>query len=105
MHDLRTSRRFPVQLPVRITMNGTETTGTTDNISAAGCYLYMDQALDAGASVRFAIDVPGAYIGSRQNTSVLCEGVVKRTDVLPNGVFGLACMIDSYEIVRDKKKR
>lgn len=46
MADIRTGKRFPVELPIRIHVSNSdqEQAGTTANISAAGVYLKTDAA-------------------------------------------------------------
>ena len=53
MTDIRTSRRFPVQLPLKVLGGTNVPVGTTANISAAGVYLWIDGGLEGGASIDF----------------------------------------------------
>ncbi len=102
MSDIRTSRRFPVHLPLKVL--GAEGTpiGQTENISAAGVYLWLDEGgLDVGSSTEFEITIPGETVGATGDVRLHCQGRVVRCDHDPEqGRSGVACVIESYEILR-----
>jgi len=99
--DTRTSRRFPVHLPLKVLGNQNIPTGTTANISAAGVYLLVDGGLEIGSSIEFEITIPGASIGSGTDVPVHCQGRVVRCDKdQESGHTGVACVIEQYEFVR-----
>ena len=101
MADIRTSRRFPVQLPLKVLGDQKIPPGTTANISAAGAYLWVEGGLEVGAFFEFEITIPGESIGLPNDVPIHCNGRVVRCD--PNqelGRTGIACVIEGYEFVR-----
>ncbi len=58
MADIRTSRRFPVHLPLKVLGDRNVPVGSTENISAAGVYLWLDSGLEVGSSTEFEITIP-----------------------------------------------
>jgi hypothetical protein len=99
--DIRTSRRFPVQLPLKVLGDQTAPTGTTANISAAGAYLWVEGGLEVGSSIEFEITIPGESIGIRNDVPIHFNGRVVRCDTSQEpGRTGVACVIERYEFVR-----
>jgi hypothetical protein len=105
--DARTGKRFPLELPIKIhkAEEGGELAGVTGNLSAAGVYIRADAALEVGSNVEFEITLPPEVTGAKGNVVVQCRGRVVRTDE-PAGAGsaesrGVACVIDSYDFVRD----
>ena len=108
MSEARTGKRFPLELPIKIHKQDTggESSGVTGNLSAAGVYIRADAALDVGSPVEFEIALPPEMTGAKDNVVIRCRGRVVRTDELPSGskspeARGVACVIDSYEFVRN----
>jgi len=100
--DIRTSRRFPVHLPLKVFGEKESSEGLRENISAAGVYLMIDGGMDVGASVEFEITVPGATVGADNDVRLLCKGRVVRCDQNAQpGRSGIACVIDTYDIQRE----
>ena len=107
MDDGRTSKRFPVHLPVRVkgaseAVAGAEV-GSTDNISAAGCYLVVDHAYEVGSEMSFEITIPAEVINAPKDMHVRCTGRVVRNDSVSADKTGVACVLDSYEFVREEE--
>ena len=101
MSDVRTSRRFPVHLPLKVLGEQGSTAAQTENISAAGVYLWMDGGLEVGSSTEFEIIIPGETVGSASDVRLHCEGRVVRCDYDSElGRSGVACVIERYEILR-----
>ena len=108
MSEARTGKRFPLQLPIKIHKEDTtvDTSGMTGNLSAAGVYIRSDASLEVGSPVEFEITLPPEVTGGKENVVIQCRGRVVRTDE-PNGSAGsgdnrgVACVIDSYEFVRN----
>jgi PilZ domain len=103
--EARTGKRFPIKLPIKIhkAEEGSEHSGTTGNLSAAGVYIKADAALDVGSNVEFEITLPPEVTGAKENVVVQCKGRVVRTDETNSGATearGVACVIDSYDFVR-----
>src|SRR5579885_1156734 len=104
--EARTGKRFPLELPIKIHKENSsgEASGVTGNLSAAGVYIRADASLDIGSPVEFEITLPPEVTGGKENVVIQCRGRVVRTDestVDPSGTRGVACVIDSYEFVRN----
>jgi len=103
--EARTGKRFPLELPIKIHQAEAsgESQGTTGNLSAAGVYIRADASLEIGSPVEFEITLPPDVTGGKENVVIQCKGRVVRTD--PSGKSaegrGVACVIDSYEFVRN----
>jgi len=103
--EARTGKRFPLELPIKLHTEkaGGDAKGTTGNLSAAGVYIRADAALEVGSPVEFEITLPPDVTGGQENVMIQCKGRVVRTD--PTGASeegrGVACVIDSYEFVRN----
>ena len=107
MSDARTGKRFPLELPIKIhrAEEGGQHSGVTGNLSAAGVYIRADASLEVGSNVEFEITLPPEVTGAKENVVVQCRGRVVRTDEpaaggSPNEARGVACVIDSYDFVR-----
>lgn len=108
MSEARTGKRFPLHLPIKIHKedNADNTNGMTGNLSAAGVYIKADASLEVGSPVEFEITLPPEVTGGKDNVVIQCRGRVVRTDE-PNthpdagDNRGVACVIDSYEFVRN----
>ncbi|HKB97963.1 MAG TPA: PilZ domain-containing protein [Terriglobales bacterium] len=108
MSEARTGKRFPLQLPIKIHNEDTagDTSGITGNLSAAGVYIRADASLEVGSPVEFEITLPPEVTGGKEDVVIQCRGRVVRTDE-PNASAesgdnrGVACVIDSYEFVRN----
>jgi hypothetical protein len=105
--EARTGKRFPLHLPIKIHGEGTvgESSGMTGDLSAAGVYIRADASLEVGSPVEFEITLPPEVTGGKDDVVIQCRGRVVRTDE-PNASEsgdnrGVACVIDSYEFVRN----
>jgi len=99
--DIRTSRRFPVQLPLKVLGGPNVPVGTTANISAAGVYLWIDGGLEIGSSIDFEVTIPRDTIGGEADGHLHCHGRVLRCDAdQDHGRTGVACVIERYEFLR-----
>lgn len=109
MSEARTGKRFPLELPIKIhrAEESGEHTGVTGNLSAAGVYIRADAALEIGSNVEFEISLPPEVTGAKEPVMVKCQGRVVRMDEPVGGSKsgsprGVACVIDSYDFIRDK---
>ena len=100
MSDIRTSRRFPVHLPLKVLGEQGTPIGQTENISAAGVYLWLDEEMAVGSSAEFEIMIPGEVVGSSDGVRLRCQARVVRCDTGQDGRSGVACVIEQYEILR-----
>jgi len=107
--EARTGKRFPLHLPIKIHREdsaGDTHSGMTGDLSAAGVYIRADAALEVGSPVEFEITLPPEVTGGKDSVVIQCRGRVVRTDEPNPGVEsgdnrGVACVIDSYEFVRN----
>jgi hypothetical protein len=106
--EARTGKRFPLHLPIKIHKEDTagETlNGMTGDLSAAGVYIRADASLEVGSPVEFEITLPPEVTGGKEDVVIQCRGRVVRTDEPANAASGdnrgVACVIDSYEFVRN----
>lgn len=106
MTDIRTSRRFPVHLPLKVLGGPNVPVGTTANISAAGVYLWIDGGLEIGTSIDFEVTIPHETIGGDTDGHLNCHGRVLRCDADQKlGRTGVACVIERYEFLRAAEAR
>jgi hypothetical protein len=96
--EARTGKRFPLELPIKI--HGLDQGSTTGNMSAAGVYIRGNPALDIGSNVEFEIALPPELTGGKDNVIVQCKGRVVRKDAGSGDSQGVACVIDTYDFVR-----
>jgi hypothetical protein len=103
--EARTGTRFPLHLPIKIHKGetGGDASGVTGNLSAAGVYIRADAAMEIGSPVEFEITLPPEMTGGREDVTIQCKGRVVRADETGIGGEGrgVACVIDSYEFVRN----
>jgi hypothetical protein len=106
--EARTGKRFPLQLPIKIHKEDAagDSSGVTGNLSAAGVYIRADASLEVGSPVEFEITLPPEVTGGKEDVVIQCRGRVVRTDEPSAGSAsadnrGVACVIDSYEFVRN----
>lgn len=105
MSEARTGKRFPLELPIKIHKAQSESNseGTTGNLSAAGVYIRADASLEIGSPVEFEITLPPEVTGGKESVVIQCKGRVVRADETgaSEDGRGVACVIDSYEFVRN----
>ena len=108
MSEARTGKRFPLHLPIKIHSedSAADASGMTGNLSAAGVYIRADAALEVGSPVEVEITLPPEVTGGKEDVTIQCRGRVVRTDepnagITPGDNRGVACVIDSYEFVRN----
>ena len=103
--EARTGKRFPLELPIKIHKGetGGDAEGVTGNLSAAGVYIRADASMEIGSPVEFEITLPPEMTGGTENVTLQCKGRVVRADPTGSGGEGrgVACVIDSYEFVRN----
>ena len=96
--EARTGKRFPLELPIKI--HGVDQGSVTGNMSAAGVYIRGNPALEIGSNVEFEIALPPELTGGNENVVVQCKGRVVRKDAGVGEAQGVACVIDTYDFVR-----
>ena len=105
LSEHRTGRRFPVNLPIEVELDHSakKHKGAARDMSASGAYITAAAPFRVGSSVKFQISVPGNLVGAKQNVDIECEGRVVRVDkneAAKAADDGVACVIESYKIVR-----
>ena len=108
MSEVRTGQRFPMALAVKINSgkSGRKGSATTDNLSAAGVFITTNLPFRKGTKVNFQITLPSTIIGSNNDVNVKCAGRVVRIDSPKKGKKrGVACVIDQYQFVPQRKSR
>jgi PilZ domain-containing protein len=106
--DARTGRRFPLTLPVKIKGGKSRRShsATTTNLSAASVHITTDLPFRIGSKLNFQITLPAPIIGSNSDVEVKCAGRVVRVDTPTRGKRrGVACVIDNYRFVPQRKPR
>ncbi|MBV8136152.1 MAG: PilZ domain-containing protein [Deltaproteobacteria bacterium] len=92
---VRCARRFPICLPVHVMADEREFEATTDNISANGVLLRMNELLPPGTLVEFLIQIPEGAIAPNETAAVHCTGRVVRSYRKPKTTYA-AAVIDEY---------
>lgn len=97
--ELRGAVRFPVKLPISITVEGEKHVADTDNMSAGGVLFHLDADMEVGSSVEFQIAMPAAVLGA--NSDVLVTGTGRVVRCSPEGDRrAVAAVIDEYRFER-----
>ena len=107
MSESRTGRRYPLSLPVKIkgANSGRSHAATTDDLSAAGVFITTNMPFRKGSKLSFQIKLPAPIIGALNDVEVNCAGRVVRVDGIKGKRRGVACVIDRYRFVPQKKSR
>lgn len=99
----RIAQRFPVHVPVRVKVPGSdaEIVYSTRDISHRGLFMVTDEPLPENSPIEFTMKLKSP--GSPQDgVQVLCSGTVVRVDAV-DGDVGMAATIDSYRFLHEKK--
>jgi hypothetical protein len=99
--ELRTTRRIPMRLPLSVKVNErerAEVSAETKDVSSRGVFFYVDWKVRQGASIEFVLTLP-PEITLTDSMQVRCSGKVVRVDESPGRKFGIAAMIDHYDIL------
>jgi len=112
--DVRTGKRFPLQLPITISegQSPRKHQGTTANVSAAGVYVRAEKPLKVGSRITFDIMLPGQVLGTGRDVKLRCAGRVVRAEssrrvprtkqaAAREKLRGMACVIDQYRFIRN----
>jgi PilZ domain len=106
LSEARTGRRFPLSLPVKIKGGNSRSRAATSNLSSAGVFITTNLPFKKGSKLSFEITLPAPIIGSSNDVEVKCAGRVVRVDAPARGKRrGVACVIDNYEFVPQRKPR
>jgi hypothetical protein len=79
---------------------------TTNGLSAAGVFISTNLPFRKGSKLNFQITLPAPVIGAKSDVEVKCTGRVIRVDTPTKGKRrGVACVIDRYQFVPQRKPR
>jgi hypothetical protein len=76
--EVRCAVRFPLALPVVLSLGDGVAEGETRNVSASGVLFALHQALRVGLDVEFSMRMPRETLGAPQDVVVHCKGRVVR---------------------------
>ena len=89
--ERRGNPRIAVQQQVSISLgNGGDITGTTENISRSGAFLYCDRFILLGTKLRLLLVLPEEMNDSGSVQASCLSKVVRLENQLKEGKFGLA---------------
>ena len=99
MQELRSSVRFPIQLPIAVLAKTQRHEAVTSDISAGGVLFHMDADVAVGSEIHFSIVMPASVLGTPADVHVQCNGRVIRC-VEQDGKRAVAAVIDEYKFER-----
>jgi hypothetical protein len=94
--EVRCAVRFPLTLPVVISVGEEDFVALTKNVSASGVLFELVHALDAGLEIRFSLQMPGSVLGTPHDILVQCLGRVVRCSISETQYLA-AATIDEYK--------
>jgi len=94
--EVRCAVRFPLRLPVVVSVGKVECTAITTNVSASGVLFELDSPLAAGAEIHFSLRMPGGVLGTPHDVLVHCQGRVVRCSISQTH-YQAAATIDEYQ--------
>lgn len=97
--DLQSAPRFPLHLTASVKSQGSAYAAETENISANGVLLAMENDVPVGSMVDFTIVLPAEVVGARRNVQIDCRGRVVRS-FEDRGRRAVGVVIDEYHFER-----
>ena len=97
--EMQSAPRFPLHLSASVKAPGGAYAAETENISANGVLLAMDNDVPVGSMVDFTIVLPAEVVGARRNVQIDCRGRVVRS-FEDRGRRGVGVVIDEYRFER-----
>ena len=94
--EVRCAVRFPLSLPVVLTIPQGEAAAVTRNVSASGVLFELDVPLQVGTKIRFSLRMPGGVLGTPHDVLVHCVGRVVRCS-MSESQYLAAATIDEYQ--------
>jgi hypothetical protein len=94
--EVRCAVRFPLTLPVVISVGEEEFVALTKNVSASGVLFELVHSLSAGAEIHFSLQMPGSVLGTSHDILVQCLGRVVRCSISETQYLA-AATIDEYK--------
>jgi hypothetical protein len=93
---MRCAVRFPLRLPVVLSIGQEKRAAVTRNISASGVLFELDSLLSVGQELCLSLHMPRAMLGTPHDVLVYCRGRVVRCS-LSQGQYQAAATIDDYK--------
>lgn len=100
----RTAIRFPLSLPVHLMASDRLYEGTTENISANGVLMKLDENIPPGTDVDFLIQVSEGTTGPDETAAIHCLGRVVRA-YEDQSTPHAAAIIDEYRFQSEEDPR
>jgi hypothetical protein len=97
--EMQSAPRFPLHLTASVKTQGSAYAAETENISANGVLLAMENDVPVGSMVDFTILLPADVLGARQNVQIDCRGRVVRS-FEDRGRRAVGVVIDEYHFER-----
>ena len=100
----RSAVRFPLSLPVHLMTSGRLYEGTTENISANGVLMKLDENIAPGTDVDFLIQVAEGTTGPDETAAIHCSGRVVRA-YEDGSTPHAAAIIDEYRFQSEEEPK
>lgn len=97
--EMQSAPRFPLHLSASVKAAGGAYAAQTENISANGVLLAMENDVPVGSLVDFTIMLPADVVGARRDVQIDCRGRVVRS-FEDRGRRGVGVVIDEYHFER-----
>ena len=97
--ELRGAVRFPVKLPISVTVEGEQVTAETFNMSAGGMLFHLDAEMQVGSNIEFQISMPAAVLGAANDVMVTGSARIVRCSA-EGERRAVAAVIDEYKFER-----
>lgn len=97
--EMQSAARFPLHLTASVKTQGSAYAAETENISANGVLLAMDNDVPVGSMVDVTILLPAEVVGARRDVQVDCRGRVVRS-FEDRGRRAVGVVIDEYHFER-----
>jgi hypothetical protein len=94
--EVRCAVRFPLKLPVVLSLDKEERAALTRDVSASGVAFEMGNSVKSGLDIHFSLRMPGAVLGTPHDVLVHCRGRVVRCSKNQSNYLA-AATIDEYQ--------
>lgn len=98
----RSAVRFPLSLPVHVMASDKLYEATTENISANGVLLKLNEVIEPGTNVDFLIQVAEGTTGPDETAAIHCQGRVVRA-YQDDAAAHAAAVIDEYRFQAEEE--
>ncbi|HEX4005972.1 MAG TPA: PilZ domain-containing protein [Acidobacteriaceae bacterium] len=92
---LRGAVRYPLQLRVTLLSDGRASDAVTEDLSASGVLLRLNEPLQTGQKIDFLLEIPSGALGFSTTAAVYGSGRVVRSYWMHGQPFA-AAVIDDY---------